>query len=98
MIDEFDIEQKTLDFSISFPGVIRKIRAISRLITATGDQPDQCWVGQEELLGIGSILEDAVDDLETINRALYGEGRRMVFADGQEKAPEIEPASETSEA
>jgi hypothetical protein len=58
------------DFSLELPGITNKLRVVSDgimfEITCGSDPPEEVLHGWEQ------ILVDVIDDLSTINRALYG--------------------------
>ena len=68
MIDQDYIESK--DFSVALPGAKNKLRAVSdgMLFEISEEGPPP----QEVLEGWHLILLDVIDDLSTINTALYG--------------------------
>ena len=67
MIFQDNIERK--DFSLALPGITNKLRAVSAGMMfeiGEGDPPPK-----EVLDGWHQILLDVIDDLSTINKALY---------------------------
>ncbi len=62
MISESDIESK--DFSLALPWAIDKLAALQTLLI-------QGEGGDRVLAGVGCILADVVEELDTINKTLY---------------------------
>ena len=68
MIPQDNIEKK--DFSIILPGITNKISAVSNAMVLElneGGEPPVNVIGGWQL-----ILEDAIDDLKVIDKALHG--------------------------
>ena len=67
MINKSEIENK--DFSMTIPVIITKLITVSESLQIRDDRRD--WIDNEVMEGFGLILEDVIDDLRTINKALY---------------------------
>jgi len=68
MILDSDIERK--DFSLPFHNIISKTTAISQAIMLESE--DSGAQSELELAGWHYVLQDVVNDLEVINKTLYG--------------------------
>lgn len=78
MINQLDIETK--DFSLSLPNATDKIKGISSLMISAGFAENNC-LEEDGLKGIGNILWEVAEDLETINKALYSSDKRLKEVD-----------------
>ena len=72
MIHPSDIENK--DFSIVLPGLLLRLGAISSALIIMEEADFTDHYSPENITGFGLIIRDIMDDLLTIEKALYSDG------------------------
>lgn len=66
MIDQGDIDRK--DFSVCLPDIIARLSFVACALNEGGDALIE---DPQHLLGMGSIINQAVNELNTVNETFY---------------------------